>query len=164
MNVIDLPEPKPRAVSPTDKVSRQWNLTVAFLGLTAGYAALHKLIVPAALAFTALRNSPYASLSLWFLHPVALAVLASRQRRLSPASCLLAGAGIAHGALELWAVAQGQVAGWQAFSRLLAAVPFSLVCVALLTGPFAGKSPRAAWIGVALIGALAFSQTLGGAP
>lgn len=152
VNVIDLPEPRRVVTTPADKPRRQWNLVLAFLWLTALYAGLHKGLVPFVLGFTALSGSPYAQLSPWFLHPLLLAVLASRAQKLSATTSLLSGAGITHGALEVLAVVQGQAVGWLVFSRLLAAVPFAIVCIALLTGPFPGRDSRAAWMGAAIVG------------
>lgn len=152
MNVVDLPEPK-RSVpaSPEQKIRRQWGLVVAFLWLTALYATLHKGLMPLFLGFTSLSGSPYAQFNAWFLHPLLLAILASHANRLSPGISLLAGAGVAHGVAEILSVAQGHATGWMAFSHLLSAVPFAIVCTAMLTGPYPGKHYRAAWTGAAIV-------------
>lgn len=159
-HVVDLPEPKRIEVTPEHRIMRQWDLVIAFLWLSALYATLHKCLVPIVLSFTRLANSPYATWNPWFFHPLLMVILAGRDKKLTLATSLLAGAGIFHGIVETALVAGGKVTGWHAFSHLLAAIPFAAVCVALLSGPFKGKDFRAAWAGALLVAMLSLGEVL----
>jgi hypothetical protein len=152
MTPVDLPEPRRLSRAPRDPV-RSLELCLAFLWLVALYAFVHKLAIPVFLRFAAGRS---VGIDPWFIHPWLLLSGIKRAGALSPATSFLAGAGIAQGVFEAIAAFNGVYRGWAVFSHLLSSIPISVVCVALLTGPLAGKSAPLAWIGAlaAAVGAL----------
>lgn len=144
----DLPEPIRPPLTPEKNLDRQWNLIVVFLTFVAGYAVLHKLVIPATLRFTPLRDSAYSQIDFWFLHPVVLALLLQRYRRNNTKISFLAGIAILYGIYEVYETAVGRNTGWFAFSRLLSATPLAVGCGYLMGQTKLGGNLKAGWAGV----------------
>lgn len=151
MNTVDLPEPTRPNFSEEEKLNRHWDLLVVFLTGVAGYAVLHKLVIPVTLSFTALKGTPYAQVDWWFIHPVVLAYFLQTCRRNNGDISFLAGMAIVYGVYEIYEATQGRHIGWLAFSRLLSAVPLAIGSGYLMAQSRLGGNAPAAWFGALLL-------------
>jgi hypothetical protein len=160
----DLAEPLPASASPQRTDGRRWILLRGLALFTAAYGSLHKLFIPLALHFTALRSSPYAQVDpgIFLLAPWGL-WLWRRRTELGRLGSALSGALIARGAWELWQVSQTPDTGWLAFSHLLSGVPPAVASLGLLTRSERAVFPLWAWLGAgcmaAIVGAQGFFAT-----
>lgn len=144
----DLPEPTPLIITPERRRRRQWEVIRSFLVLTVLYVLVHKALVPLVLKLSALKQSPYAKMDLWLLHPVALWFSLRGREHLDAVSSFFAGGGIAYAAIEVFHIVQGGYPGWLAISHMLTSVPVGLVCIALITTRDSEVNIKTAWTGV----------------
>lgn len=147
----DLPEPARRTFTPEEKLIRHWQLLVVFLTAVAAYAVLHKLLIPTALKFTTLKDTPYSQVDWWFVHPMILAFILQTNRRNTPVISFLAGIALLYGLYEIYEALQGRHTGWLMFSRLLSAVPLAIGSGYLMTQRRLGGSLGAAWVGALVL-------------
>lgn len=144
---VDLPEPVRRKISAEEAHARQWRMATTAYGLVTAYTLLHKLIIPLALKFTALRGTAYAKVDFWFLHSVTLLYVLRRPTLSAAALSLLCGGGIAYGVVEIGELMLGRLAGWHVFSRMLSSLPVALFCILILIQQSKSRSTALAWLG-----------------
>lgn len=149
----DLPDPTPatEATGTYARSRKSWQTSVTALLFTSLYSSIHRLWVPLGLHFTTLADSPFARVDPAFAPGLFLWGRVRRREQLATADAALAGALVAFGVSESFAIALGHYEGWLALSHGLSSIPMALAAFALLLHRDRRPSLAWPWAGAAAI-------------